>query len=54
MRLNNMELSEVNGGLSLSATLFSSISSLMSTIYEIGQSVGSAITRIATNNTCSI
>lgn len=55
MKLNNNELSEVNGGgLTLSATLFSSMNSLINTIFEVGQSFGTSLIRIFTGNTCSL
>lgn len=54
MKLNNKELSEVKGGLSITATLFSSVSSLMNNIFQIGQVVGTTIRRVSTNSICSI
>ncbi|MFI3260562.1 MAG: hypothetical protein R3Y13_02495 [bacterium] len=55
MKLSNYELNNiVGGGLTISATLFSSLNSLVSTIYEMGQNVGTAIMRITTNNSCSL
>ena len=54
MKINNNELSEIYGGLSLSATLFSSVSSLLGRVFSIGQSVGSSIRRISAHKMCPI
>lgn len=54
MKLSKNELYEVKGGLSISSSLFSSISSLMNNIFEIGQSVGTTIRRIYSDSVCSI
>lgn len=55
MNLTNEELTTVKGGsLTLSASLFSSLSSLMNNVFEIGQAAGSAIRRIYSDNVCSV
>lgn len=54
MKLSNKELYEINGGLTVSASLFSSMSSLLSTVFEIGQTVGSSISRVISGSTCSV
>lgn len=54
MKMTNKELFEVKGGLSVTASLFSSVSSLMNNIFEIGQTVGTTIRRIYSDSVCSI
>lgn len=56
MQLTNHELYDINGGattLALSATLLSSLSSLIKNLYTIGQSIGTSIRRVSTGTTCS-
>lgn len=55
--LNDNELKNINGGLSLSdisGSLISSITSSMKTILEIGRSLGSALRRGNSGKLCSI
>ena len=54
MELTNFELSKINGGLTISAALYSSMSSLLSTVFGIGQAVGSSIYRTVNGKTCKI
>lgn len=51
--LKNEELVLVRGG-ALSTTLLNSLARLVNTLYELGQSVGSSIRRIASKKVCSI
>jgi len=51
--LTNEELIVVRGG-SITATLLNSVSRLMGTIYELGQSVGSSIRRIRSKSYCKL
>ncbi len=51
--LSNEELISVRGG-GITASLFSSLSRFIETIYNIGQSVGSSIRRAITGRSCKI
>lgn len=42
----------IGGGISLNGALLSGIRGFVSTIFEIGQTVGGAIRRIASGNLC--
>lgn len=54
MKLSSKSLNEITGGVSITATLFSSVSSLMNNIFQIGQVVGTTARRVYTNSVCSI
>ena len=53
--LTNEELLEVKGGaLSITATLLNSMSRFINTIFELGQTIGSALRRSKEKKFCSI
>jgi len=51
--LTNEELALVRGG-GITATLLNSVSRLVDTIFNLGQTVGSTIRRLISNNVCKI
>lgn len=51
--LTKEELYNIKGG-GVSAALLNALSRLISTLYELGQSVGSAIRRAKSKNYCKI
>lgn len=53
MKVDEKNLAMINGGTdSLTGNLLNYFSKAISTVFEIGQNLGGAIRRIATNNTC--
>lgn len=51
MKLNEQELSNINGG-AISASLLNALSRAMTTILELGRTVGSAIRRLYSKKYC--
>lgn len=55
MKVEDIKMIKVYGGASsVTSTFFNHLSTVFKTVYSIGQDVGGAIRRIATNNTCPI
>lgn len=54
MIYNDEKMLSVVGGISLTGSIVNAISSLVKTIYSIGQGVGGAIRRIGTGKVCKI
>lgn len=54
MRIEDSELYNVSGGGSVSATFINYLSTIFKTIYGIGQGLGGAVRRIATNKVCPV
>ena len=54
MRVNDIELSKINGGEGLGATFLNYLSNAIKTIYNIGQELGGSIRRIASGKTCPL
>lgn len=53
MHLNELELYEVQGGgIAINATLINAFARAISTILDLGRTVGSAIRRIYSKNYC--
>ena len=52
INLNKKELLEINGGLKISAVLFSTAVKGFSLILELGRSVGTSIRRLQTKQLC--
>lgn len=53
MKINDENLACINGGASsLSTTVLNYFAKAVTTIYDVGHSLGGAIRRIATNNIC--
>lgn len=52
MRLNDLELYEINGGFSINATFINAIARIVTTILDVGRSIGSSIRRYKTKNMC--
>jgi len=50
--INNKELVEIKGGTTINGTLLNSIAKLVETIFNLGRSIGSSITRLRENNLC--
>ena len=50
-KLNDQQLIKVQGG-AFNSTILNSISKAVSTIFSLGQAVGSALRRIKTRNYC--
>ena len=53
MKIDDINLLKIEGG-SLSATVLNYFSNALKTVYNIGQSLGGAIRRIATRNVCPL
>ncbi len=51
MKLKEIELYEIKGG-AVSATLLNSMARIISTVLELGRTVGSSIRRIYSKNYC--
>ena len=52
--LNNKELMNIEGGGSVTATFLNSVSRAISTILDLGRSLGSAIRRTVNNSICPL
>lgn len=52
--LSNEELLNVKGGSLITSTFLNSMSRFISTIFELGQSIGSSLRRSAAKKFCSI
>ena len=52
MKIDDEKLAIINGGESVSATILNYFSKAVTTVYDVGHSLGGAIRRIATGNTC--
>lgn len=52
MKLTNQELIYVIGGSKLTGTLINAFARGLNTVLEIGRSLGTAISRIASKRTC--
>ena len=53
MKIDDINLLKIEGG-SLSATVLNYFSNALKTVYNIGQSLGGAIRRIATGRICPL
>ena len=51
--LNNKELMSVDGGASITATFLNAIARTVSTLMDVGRSLGSAIRRTISGNVCT-
>ncbi len=54
MRVKDSEINLISGGGSVGSTFLNYLSTAIKTIYSIGQDLGGAIRRIATDNVCPI
>ena len=54
MKVEDSELTKINGGEGLGATFLNYLSNALKTVYNIGQDLGGSIRRIATGNTCPL
>lgn len=54
MKLNNFELNEVVGGATslLTSSFINAVTNSVSTLFEVGQSIGSSIRRVYTKTIC--
>lgn len=52
MILKEKELININGGATISGTLLNAIAKLISTVFEVGKAVGSAISMIKNGSKC--
>ncbi len=52
MKLDNISMHKINGGTSLSASMIEGISRLFTTVFSIGQSIGSAVRRLYSKDLC--
>lgn len=50
--INILETKEIIGGGSISGAVLSAIKGCISTVFEIGQTLGGALRRISTGNLC--
>ena len=53
MYLDNKTLATIYGG-TMSATLLNALSRAISTIYDLGTSIGSSIRRVVSGKTCKL
>jgi len=53
-KVDNQELTQIVGGVSISGTLINSFSTILKTIEALGRSFGSSIRRIASDKVCPI
>ena len=54
MKVRDIELHKVSGGSDIASSLLKYLSDALDTVFNIGQHLGEAIRRIATNNTCPL
>lgn len=54
MKLNEMELKNINGGGFITSTFISSIARAIDSIADLGRSFGTAIRRITSKKICSL
>lgn len=54
MKINDLELSKINGGDGLGATFLNYLSNAIKVVYGIGQDLGGSIRRIATRKACPL
>lgn len=52
MILKNTELMKIEGGATISGTLLNAIAKLISTVYDIGRAIGSAINMSKNGSKC--
>lgn len=53
MIIEYQELSKIRGGTSITATFLSSFARMISSIYDVGNNLGSSIRRIVEKRMCS-
>jgi len=53
-KIDNRDLTQIVGGVSISGTLINSFSTILKTIASLGRSFGSSIRRIASDNVCPL
>lgn len=53
-KLNNQELMEIEGGATLTASFLNAASRALSTLMDIGRSLGTSIRRMINGSYCSI
>lgn len=53
-KLNREELSEIDGGFSITGSLISAFTSALKTVYDFGKSLGSAFRRIKEDKLCEV
>ncbi|MDD2409173.1 MAG: hypothetical protein PHD03_00410 [Bacilli bacterium] len=52
MKLENTEMLKIVGGINISGTLLNSIAKLLSTLFDIGRAIGSAISMSKSGRRC--
>ena len=52
IELNNNELMNIEGGAGFTATLLNAVSRTISTVIDLGRSLGSALRRVISGNVC--
>ncbi|MDD2238523.1 MAG: hypothetical protein PHH51_01380 [Bacilli bacterium] len=52
MKLENAEMLKIVGGINISGTLLNSIAKLISTIFDVGRAIGSAISMSKSKRRC--
>lgn len=52
MDLNNDQMLIVDGGVNISGTLLNAIAKLISTVFDVGRAIGSAINMAKTGRKC--
>ena len=53
-KINKNNLYNIEGGANISGTLINAVTKAIYTLYNFGQSVGSAIRRVAANKKCPV
>ncbi|MDD4705881.1 MAG: hypothetical protein PHS24_01530 [Bacilli bacterium] len=52
MKLKNVEMLKIVGGINISGTLLNSIAKLLSTLFDVGRAIGSAISMSKSRRRC--
>lgn len=52
MKLENTEMLKIVGGINISGTLLNSIAKLLSTLFDVGRAIGSAIRMSKSGRRC--
>ena len=52
--LNKYELLEISGGAGVTAAFLNAVARTISTVVDVGRSLGSAIRRLASGNVCPV
>ena len=51
-KINNEEMMKINGGAGVTASMLNAVIRTVSTMFTVGQAIGSAVRRAVTGNYC--